>query len=143
MPRPMKHQVERPSHCPRCGDGRIVSVGHPRSASAHRWRCKGCRRGFSAHTPDTTQPDSLGLYLRGLRGKKGLRVREVARAIQVSDSHVTYIELGRVRPSRKVLDRFAEFLEADPNLVVQFWEQFTRPSGPGDSFREERSFDGS
>jgi transcriptional regulator with XRE-family HTH domain len=72
-----------------------------------------------------------------------LRVREVARAIQVSDSHVTYIELGRVRPSRKVLDRFAEFLEADPNLVVQFWEQFTRPSGPGDSFREERSFDGS
>ncbi|WP_427365677.1 helix-turn-helix domain-containing protein [Candidatus Caldatribacterium saccharofermentans] len=49
----------------------------------------------------------------------GVKVKELARRIDVSESYLTNILNGRVRPSQEVLRRIAEALGLEPDEVQE------------------------
>ncbi|WP_121316179.1 helix-turn-helix transcriptional regulator [Paraburkholderia sp. RAU2J] len=53
----------------------------------------------------------LGIFLRALRLRAGLRQQELAEKVGYDASHVSGVELGRKNPSPEFLERFAESLQ--------------------------------
>lgn len=53
----------------------------------------------------------LGIYLRALRLRAGLRQQELAERVGYDTSHVSGVELGRKNPSQEFLERFADSLQ--------------------------------
>lgn len=54
---------------------------------------------------------TLGEYIRELREKKDISVRELARQLKVSAAFLSDIELGRRHPSDEVMERLADCLD--------------------------------
>jgi transcriptional regulator with XRE-family HTH domain len=59
------------------------------------------------------QPPRLrfGAWLRELRGKKGLALREVAAAVEMDQAHLSKAELGQRIPTADQVVRLANFFE--------------------------------
>jgi transcriptional regulator with XRE-family HTH domain len=55
--------------------------------------------------------DTLGQFLRRLRLEKGLEQKELAQRLQVSKVTVCNWEKDRKKPSRKSMDRLAQYLK--------------------------------
>ena len=62
------------------------------------------------------QPSPLrfGAWLRELRGKKGLALREVASAVEMDQAHLSKAELGQRIPTTEQVVRLANFFEIPP-----------------------------
>ncbi|WP_186258220.1 helix-turn-helix domain-containing protein [Burkholderia gladioli] len=65
------------------------------------------RRHFAMSTP-------IGIYLRTLRLRAGLRQQELAARLGYDASHVSSIEVGRKNPSQEFLERFSASLQLAP-----------------------------
>ena len=57
--------------------------------------------------------ESLGSVLREAREAMGYSVREAARCLGISASHLSFVELGRKAASEDLLAELADFLELD------------------------------
>jgi transcriptional regulator with XRE-family HTH domain len=55
---------------------------------------------------------TLGEFIRELREKKDISVRELARQLKVSAAFLSDVELGRRHPSDEVMERLADCLGA-------------------------------
>ncbi|WP_186114431.1 helix-turn-helix domain-containing protein [Burkholderia gladioli] len=66
------------------------------------------RRHFAMSTP-------IGIYLRTLRLRAGLRQQELADRLGYDASHVSSVEVGRKNPSQEFLERFAASLQLAPD----------------------------
>ena len=53
----------------------------------------------------------VGELLRECRGRRGLSQLDLALSAEVSSRHISFLETGRARPSRKMVLRLAETLE--------------------------------
>ncbi len=62
--------------------------------------------------------DTFGEFIRNARDDKGLRLRELARRLEVTPSYVSDIENDRRTPSEEVLIALARELELDANEVI-------------------------
>lgn len=65
-------------------------------------------RHFAMSTP-------IGIYLRTLRLRAGLRQQELADRLGYDASHVSSVEVGRKNPSQEFLERFAASLQLAPD----------------------------
>ncbi|MFM0498925.1 helix-turn-helix domain-containing protein [Paraburkholderia caffeinilytica] len=65
-------------------------------------------RHFAMSTP-------IGIYLRTLRLRAGLRQQELAERLGYDASHVSGVEVGRKNPSQEFLERFADSLQLAPD----------------------------
>lgn len=63
---------------------------------------------------------TLGQYIRELREKKDISLRELAKKLDVSAAFVSDIELGRRFPSEKVLARLASALDVSVENLRQY-----------------------
>lgn len=76
---------------------------------------------------------TLGEYIRELREKKDISVRELGRQLKVSAAFLSDIELGRRHPSDEVMERLAACLDTtledmqkyDPRPPVQELKRVT------------------
>lgn len=66
------------------------------------------RRHFVMSTP-------IGIYLRTLRLRAGLRQQELADRLGYDASHVSSVEVGRKNPSQEFLERFSASLQLAPD----------------------------
>lgn len=66
------------------------------------------RSHFAMSTP-------IGIYLRNLRLRAGLRQQELADRLGYDASHVSSVEVGRKNPSQEFLERFAALLQLAPD----------------------------
>jgi len=64
-----------------------------------------------------SQPVRLGDWLRGLRLKKGLALREVAAAVMMDQAHLSKAELGQRIPTRDQVARLAAFFNVPPDQM--------------------------
>jgi transcriptional regulator with XRE-family HTH domain len=61
----------------------------------------------------------FGAELRSLRQAKGMGLREFARELPTSPSHICHLESGRgAKPSVELIYRMAEVLEIPPNHLL-------------------------
>lgn len=65
-------------------------------------------RHFAMSTP-------IGIYLRTLRLRAGLRQQELADRLGYDASHVSSVEVGRKNPSQEFLERFSASLQLAPD----------------------------
>ncbi len=80
--------------------------------------------------PARPTTNAMGQYLRSLREERGLTVRELARAVGLSDSSASYIsqlEAGVKAPNPELAERLAEVLR-DRQGVFRLWAM-TSPRG--------------
>ena len=64
--------------------------------------------------PKTT----LGEYIRSLRNKRDIGVRELGRAVDVSGVHISSVEKGKNTPSPKLLSKIAVVLQVDVDKLL-------------------------
>ena len=57
------------------------------------------------------QPLSLGAWLRELRQKRDLALREVAAAVKMDQAHLSKAELGQRLPTAEQVSRLAQFFK--------------------------------
>jgi transcriptional regulator with XRE-family HTH domain len=78
-----------------------------------RCRFRPCRRtvGVQPVTETSQFPQSIGAQLRGWRERRRLSQIDLALRAEVSTRHLSFVETGRSRPSRKMILRLAEQLE--------------------------------
>lgn len=62
--------------------------------------------------------DRLGVNIRAARVRRGLSVRRVARAVGLSASLISQIEIGKTHPSISTLYALAEFLEVSADELL-------------------------
>ncbi|MBK3843794.1 helix-turn-helix domain-containing protein [Paraburkholderia aspalathi] len=60
-------------------------------------------------------PKPIGIFLRSLRVRAGLRQQELADGLGYDASHVSGVEVGRKNPSREYLARIANYLRLGPD----------------------------
>jgi len=70
--------------------------------------------------PSPTPDDAIGQAIRAVRKRRGLGVRELARAIGVSGSLLSAVERGRTMPSVKTLYGLAAVLEVSLDELFFF-----------------------
>lgn len=61
--------------------------------------------------PNPAAPSPVGSILRQWRGLRGLSQLELAHDANTSARHLSFVETGRARPSREMVQRFAEALD--------------------------------
>jgi len=64
-----------------------------------------------------SQPIRLGAWLRELRQKKGLALREVAAAVEMDQAHLSKAELGQRIPTPDQVARLAVFFKVSPDQM--------------------------
>ena len=69
--------------------------------------------------PKTT----LGEYIRSLRTKRDIGVRELGRAVDVSGVHISSIEKGKNAPSPELLRKIAVVLKVDVDKLLSMANQ--------------------
>ena len=74
--------------------------------------------------------DELGAFIRRLRKEKGLTLTEVADACGISAAYLCDVELGRRRPSGKVLYRLADALGVSHGTLLCKAFESGRPVEP-------------
>ena len=62
---------------------------------------------------------TLGEYIRNLRNKKDMGVRELGRAVKVSGVHISSIEKNKATPSPELLNKIALIPIYRPILVCK------------------------
>ncbi len=60
------------------------------------------------------EPDSFGYFLRQLRERGGLPLREVAAAVEMDQAHLSKAELGQRLPTVAQTEALARFFRQDP-----------------------------
>lgn len=81
---------------------------------------------------------TLGTYLRNLRAKEELSLREVARRASISPAYLCRIEKDQERPpSDSVLYRLSDVFGAEPNVLMHLAGRVPREILG--QFREDRS----
>lgn len=68
---------------------------------------------------------TLGEKIRGLREKKDISLRELARLVDISPSFMSDIELGRRNPSKEILEKIANKLGTSLNDLELFDKRTT------------------
>ncbi len=71
----------------------------------------------AAAAPDATPPDGLGFELAQLRHSRGITGQALASSVGISQSTISKIENGLLRPSPADVDRIARTLQAPPDHV--------------------------
>jgi transcriptional regulator with XRE-family HTH domain len=66
---------------------------------------------------ESSNPMTLGAYIRSTRKTKGLSLRELARRIKIAPTFLSDIERDRDNPSEKVLEKIAGALELDADYL--------------------------
>ncbi len=64
-----------------------------------------------------SQPVRLGPWLRELRQKKDLALREVAAAVEMDQAHLSKAELGQRIPTPDQVSRLAAFFKVPPDQM--------------------------
>ena len=64
---------------------------------------------------------TLGEYIRNLRNKRDIGVRELGRLVDVSGVHISSIEKDKNTPSPELLRKIAVILDADVDKL-QAWQ---------------------
>ena len=83
------------------------------------WMAQEPKKVGTARAVADEQRQSFGSELRSLRQAKGMGLRQFARALSVSPSHVCNLECGRdVQASEDLLCRMAEVLEIPPTQFL-------------------------
>jgi len=72
----------------------------------------------------------IGDGIKYVRKQKGLTQEELAEKIKVSITHVSQVELGKKKPSMKMLELIAECVSIP--LPIIFWMGFKREEIPID-----------
>ena len=72
---------------------------------------------------------TLGEYIRSLRNKRDIGVRELGRAVDVSGVHISSIEKDKNTPSPELLSKIAVVLQVDVDkLLAKACLLYTSPS---------------
>tara|TARA_B100000959_G_scaffold231931_1_gene248584 strand:- start:194 stop:544 length:351 start_codon:yes stop_codon:yes gene_type:complete len=66
---------------------------------------------------------TLGEYIRSLRNKRDIGVRELGRAVDVSGVHISSIEKDKNTPSPELLRKIAVVLEVDVDKLLSMANQ--------------------
>jgi len=66
---------------------------------------------------------TLGEYIRSLRTKRGIGVRELGRAVDVSGVHISSIEKDKNTPSPELLRKIAVVLSVDVDKLLSMANQ--------------------
>ncbi len=66
---------------------------------------------------------TLGEYIRNLRNKRDIGVRELGRAVDVSGVHISSIEKDKNTPSPELLRKIAVILGADIDKLLSMADQ--------------------
>ena len=66
---------------------------------------------------------TLGEYIRSLRTKRGIGVRELGRAVDVSGVHISSIEKSKNTPSPELLRKIAVVLSVDVDKLLSMANQ--------------------
>ncbi len=69
------------------------------------------------------QKQSFGDYIKGLRTDKHIGVRELGRVVDVTGMHISNIEKGKSLPSRELITKLAEALEANVDEMLHLADQ--------------------
>lgn len=66
---------------------------------------------------------TLGEVLRDLRTKKGMGVRELGRAADVSGVHISSLEKDKASPSGELIRKLADVLDGDVDKLLHLAKQ--------------------